>query len=350
MTSQEYNNPAFLWQVSTNNGTTWKDIPASNVTKLRFKPSGIGTHMFRMAAAESINLPTSACRVISNTLTLTITDPPQGSFTGSTICEGAAGTLFFSASTGMPPFTIAYSDGSHQYLQKNVTTSGFPVTPHPIKTTNYTLLSITDANGCIRTTGFTDKIATVTVTPKPKLSITSQESICVGDSIQLNVTGGDAYSWSPALGLSNTTVSNPKASPATTTTYQVTASKSGCSASTTTTITVNQGPVVVLTPNADVCEGDSVQLSAGGGTIYLWKPGAGLDNPKRNNPKAAPSKTTIYQVFVGDENGCYDSSTVTVTLRQGPSVSLGNDTAICNFQALALSAKGRNIDNYLWNN
>lgn len=47
-------------------------------------------------------------------------------------------------------------------------------------------------------------------------------AICTGDSTQLNASGGALiFSWSPAAGLSNANVSNPKASPANTTTYVV---------------------------------------------------------------------------------------------------------------------------------
>lgn len=43
--------------------------------------------------------------------------------------------------------------------------------------------------------------------------------ICKGDSVMLLATGGSAYSWSPAVGLSSTTIANPIAKPETTTTY-----------------------------------------------------------------------------------------------------------------------------------
>ena len=46
-------------------------------------------------------------------------------------------------------------------------------------------------------------------------------TICPGQSVQLNASGGHAYSWSPATGLSCTDCPNPVASPLTTTTYTV---------------------------------------------------------------------------------------------------------------------------------
>ncbi len=46
-------------------------------------------------------------------------------------------------------------------------------------------------------------------------------SICYGSATQLNATGGLIYSWTPTSGLSNPNISNPVASPTTTTTYTV---------------------------------------------------------------------------------------------------------------------------------
>ncbi|MGB0176604.1 MAG: PKD domain-containing protein, partial [Owenweeksia sp.] len=49
----------------------------------------------------------------------------------------------------------------------------------------------------------------------------SSATICPTQSVQLNASGGQAYSWSPATGLSCTNCPNPVASPLTTTTYNV---------------------------------------------------------------------------------------------------------------------------------
>ncbi|GAC1305869.1 MAG: hypothetical protein NVSMB24_15430 [Mucilaginibacter sp.] len=49
----------------------------------------------------------------------------------------------------------------------------------------------------------------------------SQLQVCQADSAQLTAFGGVMYSWSPAAGLSNPNIANPKASPALTTNYKV---------------------------------------------------------------------------------------------------------------------------------
>jgi hypothetical protein len=47
-------------------------------------------------------------------------------------------------------------------------------------------------------------------------------SICAGGSVQLNATGASNYMWAPAAGLSSDFISNPMASPTSTTTYTLT--------------------------------------------------------------------------------------------------------------------------------
>ncbi|MBS1656041.1 MAG: hypothetical protein JSU05_14410, partial [Bacteroidetes bacterium] len=71
------------------------------------------------------------------------------------------------------------------------------------------------------TTGLVYDSLKVTVLPKPTISAGADMQICQGQSVQLNATGGAVYSWSPSTGLSNTTIPDPVATPASTTQYIV---------------------------------------------------------------------------------------------------------------------------------
>jgi gliding motility-associated-like protein len=65
-------------------------------------------------------------------------------------------------------------------------------------------------------------------------------TIILGDTVQLNASGAESYSWTPTQGLSCIDCSNPLASPTETTTYIVTGSDaSGCVSLDTITITVD---------------------------------------------------------------------------------------------------------------
>ncbi len=101
-------------------------------------------------------------------------------------------------------------------------------------TTTYTL-TVTDANGC---TGTDDVI--VTVVQPPVAMAGNDTTICEGETVQLNGSGGVTYSWSPSADLSCASCSNPIASPTVTTTYSVTVSDANnCSATDAINVTVD---------------------------------------------------------------------------------------------------------------
>ena len=111
---------------------------------------------------------------------------PQGSLTGSTICAGAEGQLLFtSTSTGTGPFTIVYTDGVTQYTKSSVISGVWFNTTNLSSTTNYTLVSVQDAIGCIRSDNFNANTTSVIVNQLP--TITASPIDVVSDEGQ-NVT------------------------------------------------------------------------------------------------------------------------------------------------------------------
>ncbi|RMG89100.1 MAG: hypothetical protein D6706_21945, partial [Chloroflexi bacterium] len=85
----------------------------------------------------------------------------------------------------------------------------------------YTYVVVTDSGnlGCTST----DTVH-ITVLPHLPLDAGTDTAICSGESVQLQASGGVNYVWSPAVGLNDTTIANPVASPTVTTTYTVTSS------------------------------------------------------------------------------------------------------------------------------
>ncbi|MBS1537602.1 MAG: hypothetical protein JST20_07640 [Bacteroidetes bacterium] len=83
---------------------------------------------------------------------------------------------------------------------------------------------------------------TVSIVPLPIANAGKDTIICVGESVQIGTSelAGNSYSWKPSIGLNNTTISNPTASPNQTTEYILTATNSsGCINYDTVKITVN---------------------------------------------------------------------------------------------------------------
>ncbi|HEY1114869.1 MAG TPA: gliding motility-associated C-terminal domain-containing protein [Chitinophagaceae bacterium] len=62
--------PFYQWQASTNNGTTWSDIPGANNLSYNAQPTAVGTYQYRLTVAEMENASIKPCRVASNRLVI----------------------------------------------------------------------------------------------------------------------------------------------------------------------------------------------------------------------------------------------------------------------------------------
>ena len=154
------------------------------------------------------------------------------------------------------------------------------------------------------------------------VSINPSTSVCIGNSTQLSASGGITYVWSPAAGLSSTTISNPIANPAVTTTYSVlvtyaTAHHDTCSQMLTTTVhvyTPSSFPLTATTNKDTISQGQSTIIHAITDTTLTvqWSPATGLSNANSFNPTASPTVTTTYTVTITDSSGCPKKAFVTI--------------------------------------
>jgi gliding motility-associated-like protein len=92
----------------------------------------------------------------------------------------------------------------------------------------------------------------------------NNSTVTICDSVQLNASGASFYTWSPSLGLSCDTCSNPFASPAVTTTYIVTGlDTNGCFATAEVIVEVNENDSCLddcelYTPKSFTPNGDGI--------------------------------------------------------------------------------------------
>lgn len=141
------------------------------------------------------------------------------------------------------------------------------------------------------------------------LNIPASVSICEGKNIQLQSSGAEKYSWFPSEGLSNSSISNPVASPASTTTYTVVATDSlGCfTDSASIMVSVYQQPYVNIGNDITLTSANPVTLApvySGDISTYRWSPSADLSCTDCPNPVASPKKNTTYKVEVSNAGGC----------------------------------------------
>ncbi|GDX52571.1 hypothetical protein LBMAG27_16180 [Bacteroidota bacterium] len=167
-------------------------------------------------------------------------------------------------------------------------------------------------------------------------------SVCQGSGVQLSGTGGTTYLWSPSTGLSNSTISNPIASPTVNTTYTLTATNStGCSDTSVVKISVNPLPSVNAGADKFICPGTSTVLSGTGtGSTYLWSPSTGLNNNTSLTPTASPNSTTTYTIVASSALGCTESDVAVVNVYSAPNPNAGASQSVCTGGSVQLNASG----------
>ncbi len=190
----------------------------------------------------------------------------------------------------------------------------------------YTVRLITGTiYGCYDTT--THRIV---INPSPVVSATNNLNLCLGNAVQLLVTGAAQYFWTPSQGLSCINCANPVASPVTTTAYLVQGVNAfGCSNYDSVLVSVIQPFRVTTSLNDTICIGQSTQITASGASNYTWFPAAGLNSTTSATPIATPALTTTYRVVGKDNYNCFtDTGYVLVAVGQYPTVVLGNDLTL----------------------
>lgn len=233
-----------------------------------------------------------------------------------TICEGET-------------ITLSASGGNEYLWSTGETTQTIDVSP----TSEITYTVEVISNNC----SSTDTV-TVFVSEAPNLTVSDDVVLVEGNSVSIGASGSDNYLWNTGETSAFITVS-----PAATTTYTVTSlSTNGCS--TTENIVVTVIPEVIADAGNDttICSGETVTLTASGGTNYLWDTGA-------TTPElvVSPVTTTTYTVTVGDDYGYVDTDSVTITVNETPDITVSDDVAILEGETVILTASGG--DNYQWN-
>jgi gliding motility-associated-like protein len=209
-------------------------------------------------------------------------------------------------------------------------------------------LIVSTINGCLDTTS-----RAITINPAPAISSTNDQILCRGQSVQLNASGANKFTWGPASNLSCINCSSPIATPVATTRYTVKGVNSfGCESIDTVTINITQPFKIKASPNDSLCIGDKTELFAAGADKYKWSPATGLSNSEISNPVAVPSLTTQYRVVGTDSNRCFtDTAYLTISVGKYPTVNLGPDKVLSAGTAFPLTPATTNgpISKWSWN-
>lgn len=157
----------------------------------------------------------------------------------------------------------------------------------------------------------------ITVAQPFTIGVNPNDTLCIGQSRVLNAQGASKYTWSPAGGLSNITVSAPTASPTITTKYRVIGTDDyNCFRDTAyVTVAVGQYPVVNIGPDKVQQTGNLMPMKATftNGPITSWRWGASDFNCTTcAEPIVAIKKDACYYVEAKNMYGCTGRDTMCV--------------------------------------
>ncbi len=281
----------------------------------------------------------------SSTITMVVNAIPSVTLTSSdpndSVCQGV--TVTFTASpSGYTTYNF-YNNGVQVQTGAGNTYSTNLLTPGNSITADAINLNCPSAPS--------NAIITV-VSPAPAVNAGADQSACV-DAPAVALTG-----FTPAGGTwtGNGTDPSGNFTPATagagnqSLVYAYTDPNSLCSGYDSIVFIVNALPVIVAPQPADICEGQSAQLSATGGTTYAWSPAGDLDNANIANPVATPTASASYTVTVTDNNSCSNTAAVAVNVNPNPTASFTVNTVCAGaanvFTNTSTPATG---NTYTWN-
>jgi len=316
----------------------WKrngiDIPGANKDSLVVSEAGEYTVSLDLVAGCSTG---NCCPIIVELLPIPVLavtpQPAKGNCTGSTITLGVTGTNTATyAWAGPNGFTSTSANPT-------VTTSATS-----IHAGVYTITG-TSSLGCTATA-----TVQVNVNPVPTATANAPLQVCLNGTANLSVSSnpaGASYSWSGPAGFTST-IANPTVASVTNAnvgTYSVTVTDiNGCTATTTTSISLYTAPVVTINPTAlAVCEQTPITLTASGASTYSWTGPNGFTSTSANPTVTASASMTqhagVYTVTGVSGDNCSATATVNVMVNPKPMVTATTVVAVnCSGVPLTLQA------------
>lgn len=214
--------------------------------------------------------------------------------------------------------------------------------PNPVATpTTTTSFYAVDFNVCA-----SDTAAVTVQVIVPVAEAGPDETICLGQSVELEGSGGLTYTWSPSSALNFLNIANPLATPSQDETFYVTTtSPEGCIATDSVTIFVVQNaPGGVVYPNVEICLGETAFLQAENAGSWTWSPSNSLNDGNAQNVQATPDETTTYTITMTNICGSGISEVTVEVIELNINASEGG--TVCGGTPFPISVTGASL--YQW--
>lgn len=297
-------------QLTASGGTIYNWVPAAGLNN---------PNIANPIASPTVN--TTYTVYVSNgqcgdsaTVTVSISPEPHAVVSpGASICKGDKTTLIASGGS-----TYAWSPP-----QGLSSTTSATVTASPNVSTTYTVVAY--SGSCTDTAR-----VPINILPTPVL-VSTDKRICKGQSVQLQVSGANSYSWTPSIGYNSPFISNPTVAPEATTVYTVEASNGQCTGSILVTVTVVQPPkaIIMFTTSDDENAAPmtvNYYNESVGATTSLFTMYSPTTNTYSSNFHYTYNEPGTYEVMlnVANADGCKDSTAVTIEVKPTSGVFVPN--------------------------
>ncbi len=220
---------------------------------------------------------------------------------------------------------------------------------------DFTVKATTSA-GCI-----TLDTVKVLINNLPSIPNAPDKFVCKGNSVAIGSPAlpGVTYQWTPSVGLNNSSLAQPIATPTVTTIYTLTATFAGlCDASAVDQVTVTVGNAFFSMPDIVFCPSDGAVALGGSAPqnmiSYSWQPQQLVNNPIIANPSTLnppPGTSTNFTLLVTNTDGCSYRDTIAL-ITSTPAPNAGIDKLICKGQATNIGSAGNATGpgiSYSWN-
>lgn len=201
----------------------------------------------------------------------------------------------------------------------------------PQNTDIYTVIG-KDGNGCVDTTK-----RTVPMYFRPSYSGPSTQTLCVGDSTTLSVTGPAFCIWENQFSGLNYKI-KPVASRSVI--YSV-YDNPACRTTDSVQVVVNPLPNVYISGKSSVCPGQNLVLGGNGAYFYTWNTGSNyyLETFK-------PTKPETVWVIGKDDKGCKNIAYKNIYVDTPMTISISGDLEFCKGESTILTGSG--AADYKW--
>jgi gliding motility-associated-like protein len=312
--------------------TTTSDTPLCRNNSLELRAESIvpGNYTWSPAGYHITGANTATPTVsppVDTAYTVTFTDA-TGCVNSKRIAIDVKDTLLVMAPvdstvcTGDTIHLKAFADGFYGFTWEDLSnnsiignTQEVAVTPPPPAATYVVQVTLG--------TCFTRDTVNLAVVDPPDAYAGEDTTICYGDQVQLQASGGSSYSWTPSDVLTSPTRATTLARPLTSTDFIVTVTDVlGCPKPVKDTISIAVVPPVPAFAGNDtiLIRDQPFQLHATGGVRYEWTPVEGLNNPNIDTPWTFVNRDITYTVTAYTTEGCFGKDDIHLRFIVGPDI------------------------------